>query len=136
MAVSLRSLAPNTRVNFTTSMQVRGRSRFDGYTYLGDVSYSAAKNMEDILSLVAASKAYFRAGSPTDMTAITYVLVKQSENSPVVVIPEPLIELNSVEVAGNQVHTVTVRDEITAQRLTEILSGNGLSNFAVETRQV
>lgn len=136
MSVSLRSLAPGTRVNFSTAMQVSSRTIFNGFTFLGEVGYVAANAFADLMTLVAASRPYFRAGSPTDMTAITYILVKQSETSPIIVIPEPLLDLNSVEVAGNVRRVVRIMDDISEQALSQILSGNGLTNFSVTTEQV
>jgi hypothetical protein len=137
MPVSLRSLAPNTKVNFTTAMQVGNRTVFNSYTFLGEVGYSIANNISgDAGALVAGTKAYFRPGASTDPTKITYVMVKLSESAQTIVIPEPLIDLNSVEVAGDMVRTITVRDSITEQTLSEILSGNGLKDFSIVSSQV
>lgn len=137
MPVSLRSLAPNTKVNFTTAMQVGDRTVFNAYTFLGEVGFQVANAISgDARALVSQTKAYFRTGSSTDETKITYIMVKLSESAKTIVIPEPLIDLNSVEVAGNVVRTVTVRDSITEQALSEILSGNGLKDFAIQSSQV
>lgn len=137
-AVSLRSLTPGTRVNLVIATTVDNRTRFNNFTYMGDVSFAvaAAAAQLDIRTLVDATKAYFRTGSAKEAERITYVLLKQNENSPLVVIPEPLINLNTVEVAGDELHTVVVRDSITKQRLQEILAGNGLQDFTIVTSQV
>lgn len=137
MAVSLRSLAPNTKINFTTRMQVESRTKWNAFTFLGEVGFSVANQTAgDAVALVAATKAYFRTGSSTDATRINYLVVKLSENSRPITIPEPLLDLESVEVAGDEVFDVVVRDSITQQRLQEILSGNGLEDFSIVSRQV
>lgn len=137
MPVSLRNLAPNTKVNFTTAMQVGDRTVFNAYTFLGEVGYSIANNISgDAAALVAQTKAYFRAGASTDPTKITYITVKLSESAKTITIPEPLIDLNSVEVAGQMVYTVVVRDSLTEQMLSEILTGNGLKDFSITSSQV
>jgi hypothetical protein len=137
MAVSLRSVAPETRINFTTTTQVGNKSRFNNYAFQGEVGYATAKLAPgDIVQLVAATKAYFREGSQTDPTRITYILIKQSDTQPIVVIPEPLINLNSVEVAGTQVLTAVVRDAISEQQLQAILIGNGVLDFSITSSQV
>lgn len=138
MPVSIRSLAPGTRVNFVISAQVYNRTRFNAFSYQGEVSFVAASAVStlDVRTLVDATKAYFREGSQKDADKITYLLVKESESSPLVVIPEPLLQLNTLEVAGNTEHHVTVRDSLTVQQLQEILTGNGLKDFSITTRQV
>jgi hypothetical protein len=137
MAVSFRNLAPNTKVNFTVAMQVESRTRFNGFTFLSEASWVIANTVNgDARALVAQTKAYFRAGSSTDETLITYILVKQSESAKVIAIPEPLIDLNSVTVAGNDVFTITVHDSVTDTQLQQILSGNGLTDFSIVTTQV
>lgn len=136
MAVTLRNLAPNTRVNFVLSTQVNNRLRFNNFAFQGEVGYAVAGVHGDIIALVNASKAYFREGSQKDADKITYVLVKQSDSSPMVVIPEPLIQLNSVEVSGNTVHTVIIRDSISSQALQELLTGNNLQDFSISSSQV
>lgn len=137
-AASLRNQAPGTRVNFVINTLVDNRLRFNNFSYQGEVGFTAAAAMSptDIRTLVDATSSHFRAGSPTNAETITYIVVKQSESMPLVVIPEPLIQLNTVEVAGNTVHTVIVRDAIAAQQLTEILTGNGLRDFSLTSSQV
>lgn len=137
MAVSLRSLAPNTKINLVTRMQIQGRTTFNGYTFQGEVPMAVASMVTgDLRALVAQTKAYFRSGSSYDEAKINYILLKQSESTPVFAIPEPLIELTSVQVAGATVYDVVVRDGITEQELQNILSGNGLTDFSVTARQV
>lgn len=138
MPVSLRSLVPGTRVNFVISTQVDNRTRFNSFTFQGEVGFvpAAAVAPLDIRTLVDATKSYFREGSLKEAEKISYLLVKQSESSPLVVIPEPLLQLNTLEVAGNTVHTITVRDSVTSQQLQEILTGNGLKDFSITSSQV
>lgn len=137
MAVSLRSLAPNTKINLVSRMQVQGRTTFQGYTFQGEVPMAVASLVAgDLRALVAQTKAYFREGSLKDESKITYILLKQSESTPVFAIPEPLIELTSISVAGTTVFDVVVRDGVTEQELQNILSGNGIKDFSVTARQV
>lgn len=137
MAVSLRSLAPNTKINLVTRMQIQGRTTFSGFTFQGEVPMAVASAVTgDLRALVAQTKAYFRPGSSTDESKINYILLKQSESTPLFAIPEPLIELNSVAVSGAVVYDVVVRDGVTEQELQNILSGNGIKDFSVTARQV
>jgi len=137
MAVSLRSLTVNTKINFTIAMQVGDRSVYNSFTYLGESGYALAASVSgDLRALVASTKAYFRPGSLKDETKITYIVVKESESSKPVVIPEPLLDLDSLVVAGNEIHEIVIRDAMTAQQIQQILVGNGIKDFSINTRQV
>jgi hypothetical protein len=118
-------------------MQVGNRTVYNAFTFMGNVNYTLANAIAgDLRALVASTKAYFRPGSPTDETKITYIVVKESETAGSIVIPEPLLDLDSLALAGNEIFDVVVRDKVTQQQLQQILTGNGLKDFAINVRQV
>lgn len=135
--VSLNSLVVNTRVNLSTEFAVGQVTRFNNYVFMGMVAYPIARTIpgNDVSALVAATRAYFRESSLKDETQIQYVLLKLSETSPVVVIPEPLVQLDTVAVAQKISYQIIVRDQTTQEALQQILSGNGLRDFAVTVLQ-
>lgn len=135
--VSLSSLIPNSRVNLSTEFAVGEVSRFNNYVFMGMVAYPVARSIpqNDIPALVAQTRPYFRPSSLKDETLIQYVLLKLSETSPIVVIPEPLVQLDTVAVAQKISFQINVRDQTTQEQLQQVLAGNGYKDFTVTVVQ-
>lgn len=136
MPVPLSSLKSGDRINFTLLTAVYSRTRFTNFTFSGKVGYDGAQAITpDLAALVAATKAYFRSGSSTNPTSIEYVLVKETATTKILVIPEPLFQLDTVELVSNLVHTIVVEDDFTMEELQQICTGNGLKKFTITSNQ-
>lgn len=132
------TLPMNAKVSFVTMMQVGNVSRFKGFTYLGLQAFAVARAMtgQDPSALVMATRAYFRTGSETDPEKVVFVAVRQDNNSPIMLIPEPLIQANSVQVSTRTTHVIRVESEVSRAALSTILSSNGIERFTIDTEVI
>lgn len=121
-----------TKINLVTLMQVSGFSRFRGYEYMGLLAYDVAKSLAtDPQALVAATRAYFREGSSNEFNRITYVALRRDQNSPIFVIPEPLVQEGSVEVVGSTTTIVQISGGYSRDQIAVILSSNGITDYTI-----
>lgn len=129
------TLRNRARISLVLSMQVGGVSQYRGYSYMGLLPYAVAKSMpgHDVDATVAATRAYFRPGSDTSAAAIDYVILQKDGNSPMVVIPEPLVNDGSVELVNSETHVIRVNGEWTKDQISTILSANGIDRFTINT---
>jgi hypothetical protein len=133
MQVSLEALAANDRIKFTTYTQVMGRTVWDDSLFLANVPFEVASRLDDVIALVAATSSFFETGSSKRPEEIMYVMIRHPVSTKAIILPAPLIDKPSLELISSQVHHVTVRDNITAERLRQILAGNGLLNFNINS---
>lgn len=126
-----------SKINLITGTQVGGQTRFNGFTYMGVSPYDVAKLMaEDPVGLVAYSKAYFRPGSETDYRKILYVLMRKDDNSPIFLIPEPLVNAGSVEQVQMTKTIVDITGDYTPDQISIILSSNGITSFKIRQEHI
>jgi len=127
------NLNPLVKISLNTLMQVGNTSRFRGYTYLGLMPYAIANSLpgQNPKALVSATRSYFRDGSDLDAERISYIALRMDSTSPIILIPEPLIQDGSVESGTQQVLTVRIEDNISREALAVILTGNGITKFNI-----
>lgn len=135
MAISLNQLPAGARINLSTNAPVGNVARFANYVYQGKVGYAIAKDLDDVQAIVSQTKSYFRPGTPTDQAAIEYVLLKETEASRIVVLPEPLVQLSTVTLVSDVVYTAVISDDISMEDLSAILVGAGLKQFTLTNNQ-
>ena len=133
MSVTIDSLKPNDRINFSTYQQVAGKATWQDCRFIGHVGYDMVSDRGDIDAIVASTAPHFPAGSPREPSAITYLVVRHPTSVDKIVLPAPLVDKGSLVLVANQIHQVTVRDGISAEQLRQILSGNNLSDFDINT---
>lgn len=134
MALAIfNTLNPLVKISLVTLMQVGPTSRFRGYTYLGLMPFAIANALpgQNPKALVAATRSYFRDGSEVDAERISYVAVRLDSTSPIVLIPEPLVQDGSVESGTRQVLSVRIEDNISRESLAVILTSNGITKFNI-----
>lgn len=133
MAVDIETLKPNDRINFSTFQQVANKSTWQDCRFIGHVGYDMVSDRGDIQALVAGTVSHFPVGSPQTPEAITYLVVRSPTAAGKIVIPAPLVDKNSLVLVSNQIHTVVVRDGISADKLRQILAGSDLVDFSINT---
>lgn len=129
------TLSPNVNISFLSLMQVGNVQRFRGYTYLGLMPYSVARAMEgqNPDAIVNATRAYFRQGSENVPDKVLFLAVRADNNSPIILVPEPLVQAGSVEVSTKVTQIIRVEGEHSKDELSIILSSNGISKFTITT---
>lgn len=132
------TIPPMTKVSLSTNMQVGGVSQFRGYTFLGIQPYAIARAMsgQDPTALVTATRAYFRVGSEIDPNRVSFVALRKDDASPIILIPEPLIQENSISQTSKVTHVIRVDGDYSREQLSVILSTNGVGRFTIETEVV
>lgn len=127
------SLSPMAKISLVTLMQVGNTSRFRSYIYLGLMPFAVANALpgQNPAALVAATRAYFRTGSEVDAEKIVYVGVRLDSQSPIILIPEPLVQEGSVETGTRTVTTVRIEGDYSREEIAVILSSNGVTGFSI-----
>lgn len=121
-----------SKINLVTLMPLSGVSRFTGYEYLGLLPYDVAKMVaSDPQALVAATRAYFREGSQIEYDRITYVALRKFGDSPIFLIPEPLVQAGSVEMVNRVITTVRINGNYSRDQIAVILSSNGVTDYVI-----
>lgn len=127
------SLSPLAKISLVTLMQVGSTTRFRGYIYMGLMPFPVANALpgQNPTALVAATRAYFRNGSEVDAEKIVYVGLRLDNTSPLILIPEPLIQDGSVETGSRTVHTVRIEGDHSREEIAVILTSNNVTNFSI-----